>query len=435
MIGSPMRIAWFSPMPPTRSGIASYSDELLVHLDPVFTIDRFAEPTAHDFVWTHQREPYDLVVYQLGNAPCHDYQWAYLTRYPGLVVLHDARLHHARARHLLQQERFDDYRREFRYDHADARADFAEYAAEGLGGSIYYFWSMLQVVVRTARTIAVHNSLVANDLREEYPGVPIETIRMGVARAEPSAAARMALRDQLGIPQEAVVFATFGKITREKRIPAVLGALADLAPGAAAAYLLIVGEATDYPTLSEDIAARGLADRVRVTGYVPDETIGDYLAAADACLCLRWPTALETSASWLRCLSASRVTVVTELAHQAEIPTLDPRTWRPWRPSAAPVAVGIDVMDEDRSLGLAMRRLASDRGLRDDLARAGYAYWRANHTLDVMASDYQRLIKEAATGRAPIVPDLPAHFTKSYAEPAREIARWFGVDVDILGTP
>ena len=29
--------------------------------------------SAHDFVWKQLREPYDLVVYQLGNAACHDY--------------------------------------------------------------------------------------------------------------------------------------------------------------------------------------------------------------------------------------------------------------------------------------------------------------------------------------------------------------------------
>ena len=107
-----MRIAWFSPLPPVRSGIASDNAELLARLDTEFPIDRFVEGArgrpagprvfeAHDFVWKHQREPYDLVVYQLGNAACHDYMWAYATAYPGLVVLHDPRLHHARARQLL----------------------------------------------------------------------------------------------------------------------------------------------------------------------------------------------------------------------------------------------------------------------------------------------------------------------------------------------
>ena len=39
--------------------------------------------SAHDFVWSHRRAPYDLTVFQLGNAACHDYMWGYLFRYPG----------------------------------------------------------------------------------------------------------------------------------------------------------------------------------------------------------------------------------------------------------------------------------------------------------------------------------------------------------------
>ena len=96
--------------------------------------------------------------------------WGYLAACPGLVVLHDARLHHARARDLLHQERFDDYRREFWYNHPDARRDFAEYAVAGVGGPIYYCWPMQRVVMRTARLVAVHNPRVAADLREAFPG-------------------------------------------------------------------------------------------------------------------------------------------------------------------------------------------------------------------------------------------------------------------------
>src|SRR5262245_9305617 len=97
-------IAWFSPLPPVRSGISAYSADLIPALAETFVIDSYPESRAHDFVWRQRRAPYDLVVYQLGNAPCHDYMWAYLARYPGCVVLHDARLHHARARRLLQME-------------------------------------------------------------------------------------------------------------------------------------------------------------------------------------------------------------------------------------------------------------------------------------------------------------------------------------------
>ena len=104
----------------SRSGIAAYSAEILPVLQQSFEMDWYGEADAHDFVWKHQRQPYDLTVYHLGNARCHDYMWAYLVRYPGLLVLHDARLHHARARHLLAEKRADDYRREFQFDHPDA---------------------------------------------------------------------------------------------------------------------------------------------------------------------------------------------------------------------------------------------------------------------------------------------------------------------------
>jgi glycosyltransferase involved in cell wall biosynthesis len=407
-----MRIAWFSPFPPERSGIAAYSAELLPVLHG-HTIERIPELGAHDFVWKHRRDPYNLVVYQLGNAPCHDYMWAYLAAFPGLVVLHDARLHHARARRLLKDRRFDDYRREFAYDHPDARPEVAEYAIEGLGGSIYYFWPMLRVVMRTAKLVVVHNSRVAADLRAEYPGVAIESIRMGVPAIRQDVEARRRVRQTLQIPDDAVVFAAFGKVTPEKRTPAIRAGLDTLRREGMDAWLLLVGDADDSSTTS--------ADGIRATGYLPDEDVGSYLAAADACLCLRWPTALETSASWLRCLAAARATVLTDLPHLVDIPSS--------------VALRVDLLNEERDLTDAMRRLASDPMLRDALARAGHAHWEAGHTLQAMAEDYERVLPAAAARTAPEQKeDLPAHFRNDHSAAARHVAARFGVDVDILRT-
>ena len=70
----------------------------------------------------------------------------------------------------------------------------------------------------------------------------------------------------------------------------------------------------------------GLADRVTVTGYVDDDALPEYLAAVDVCLNLRWPTGRETSAAWLRCLAAGKPTIITDLAHTADVPSLDLRT-------------------------------------------------------------------------------------------------------------
>jgi len=422
-----MRLAWFSPLPPVRSGIASVNAALLPRLDAELAIDRFVDAvpidgarvfSAHDFVWKTRRAPYDLVVYQLGNASCHDYMWAYLAAYPGLVVLHDPRLHQARARQLLLRGRADDYRREFRYDHPDAVRDFVEYAVAGLGGPIYYSWSMLRVVMRTARAVCVHNARVAADLRGEFPDVRVETIRLGTPPLTPSAEARARVRAALGVGEGATLFAMFGKITAEKRVGPILEAFRALIGEGLDAHLVMAGDASGVPSLGGQVREGGNAARVHVAGYVDDAEIGDYLAAADACLCLRWPTALETSASWLQCLSASRATVISDLAHLVDIPS--------------EVALRVDLLDETASLQAAMRRLATDPRARAQLAAAGHAYWAAHHTVDAMADDYRRLVPLAARLPAPHVKDLPAHFVDDYSDRAREIAASFDVRIDLL---
>lgn len=418
-----MRVAWFSPFPPVRSGIAAYSAELLPRLGHRFVIDSYPEATAHDFVWRARRNPYDLVVYQLGNATCHDYMWAYLAHYPGLVVLHDARLHHARARRLLQSGRFDDYRAEFWYDHPHTRRDAVEYSVAGLGGTVSYLWPMRRVVMTTARGVAVHSAHVADELRAEYPATAIETIRMGVPPLTASADARRTLRRALSLPDDAMVFAAFGKVTAEKRVTAMLRALGALVADersspAPPVYLLLVGDADGYPALAAERAAFGVAERVRITGHVADEAIADHLATADACLCLRWPTAQESSASWLRCLAAARPTVLSDLAHLADIPSA--------------VALRVDLVDEDAALLAAMRALTRDAALRERVGRAGHEYWRADHTLDHMAADYERLLTRAAAWPAPAPVELPRHFTDDYSGTVKAIADQLGLRLDQL---
>src|SRR5262245_36833711 len=137
-----VRLAWFSPVPPVPSGVAVCTADLLNGLSGTHAIDVYVdEPvarlaadtrSAHDFVWQHRRSPYDLTVYQVGNSSHHDYLWPYLFRYPGLAVLHDAHLHHARAAALLRTRRADDYRAEFAASHPDASVDLAELAVAGL---------------------------------------------------------------------------------------------------------------------------------------------------------------------------------------------------------------------------------------------------------------------------------------------------------------
>ena len=414
------RLAWFSPMPPARSGVAVYSAEVvaalrqthLVHVfvdEPVAAAARAAGlaadeiRSAHDFVWLHHREPYDLTIYQLGNSSAHDFAWPYLVRYPGLAVLHDVHLHHARAAALLRQKRPADYRDEFAACAPDASPDLAELAVRGFDSYLYYDRPMTRLVVDASVMTAVHSPLAAAALKAEHPDAVIERIRLGHGAPIPEATsrdARVRIRELHRIPAEAVVFGVFGGLTPEKRIPQVLAAFAAARAHAPGAHLLLVGAAAAHYDVVADVQSHQLEDAVTITGYVDDETFTAHLAACDVSINLRWPSAREVSGPWVRALAAGCATVTMDLWHTADVPGLDPRSWAVMHAAATlqtpePVTVKIDILDEDHSLRLAMRRLAADASLRQRLAHAGRAWWHAEHAGEGMRADYDRVIARA----------------------------------------
>ena len=450
------RLAWFTPLPPVRSGIAQYNVELLPSLASHYQIDLFVDGhpgervhpdgtlvyNAHDFVWKHFRQPYHLVVYQLGNASCHDYMWAYLARYPGLVVLHDGQLHHARALSLLGQKRHDDYRSEFGFNHPDADIRVAELGIWGLLGSLTYLWPMRRVVTQSARMVAVHNQWLADEIGEDDPQASVVVVEMGVPAPESRPCASEAIRARHGIPADAVLFVAFGDVTPEKRIPQALQGLASILGAVPNVHLLLAGKPVAHYDLTVEARALGVMDRVTTAGFVPQEEVADYLAAADVCVCLRWPSSRETSAAWLRCLAAGRPTIVTDLVHTVDVPAYDPRTWTPlhaptaipdareWPVPAEPACVSVDILDEDHSLRLAMHRLANDPRLRTRLGRRARALWAERFTLDRMVTRYREMIDAACAAPMPDAARrgrLPEHFRTSGTEHASRLLRQMGV--------
>ncbi len=442
------RLAWFSPMPPVKTGIAVYSAEVVQALrgDPLedHLIDVYPERAAHDFIWRHLQQPYDLIVYQLGNSSYHDYIWPYLFRYPGLAVLHDGHLHHARAATLLRQGRADDYRTEFAANHPDLSVEAAELAVAGFDNHLYYSWPMTSLVIEASRATAVHAPILAEELRARHPSACVSTIRLshGDAMSDDRVReARVRVRSRYGIRDDAVLFGVFGGLTPEKRIPQVLAALAATLSYLPHVRLLLAGAPASHYDVAQDVRNRRLEGAVTVAGYLErTDDFTDHLAACDVSLNLRWPTAREVSGPWLRALAAGRPTITMDLAHLADVPSLDPRTWRVAAGGAAhdaatpPVTVAVDVLDEDHSLRLAMRRLAMDADLRARLAAAARAYWEREHSPQQMTGDYQRVIAQAIQGPRVLRssgPQVPAHLLDCADRKLHELLDPFGLRPDL----
>jgi glycosyltransferase involved in cell wall biosynthesis len=425
-----------------RTGVADCSAALVAALrGRGHDIDPYPAASAHDFPWQHRQRPYDLVVYQFGNSSHHDYVWAYALRYPGLVVLHDTRLHHARAAFLLREHRADHYRAEFRWSHPDVPADAAELAVAGLDSHLFYEWGMVRSLIESSRLVAVHGDGTRRTLIESIPNFTtpnsqapnsqalnsqtanpqgelhdrVVAIRLGhgqLVSAEERHNARSRIRGRFGLAEDAIVFGVFGGLTPEKRIPQVLRALRAIVPYAPGARLMLAGAPAAHYDIVAAVAALGLEARVTLTGYLEtDAELTDHLAACDVSLNLRWPTARETSGPWLRALAVGIPTVITDLVHLGGVPSLDPRTWTTNEEVGdrrAEVCIAIDILDEDHSLRLAMRRLAADGDLRAQLGRAGQDWWTRAHSIAVMADDYERVMTAAAARPNPDVA-LPPH--------------------------
>ena len=261
--------------------------------------------------------------------------------------------------------------------------------------------------------------------------------------------ARAQVRTAHGISPDAVVFGVFGGLTPDKRIRQVLEALDATAAYSPSLHLLLAGAPARHYDVANDIRELGLEHRVTMTGYLAtDSELTDCIAACDVSVNLRWPTAREMSGPWLRALAAGRPTITIDLAHMVDVPALDPRTWRmhtvaagDWLLAAGtdqtnresrtanrePVTVAIDILDEDHSLRLAMRRLATDPSLRASLGDAGQQYWLREHSMPRMVEYYERALAEAAALPPPKVA-LPPHLVTDGDRLLNEVLSEFSLD-------
>src|SRR5580693_3828038 len=105
-----MRVAFFSPLPPARSGIADYSEALIESLRPLVDLEVFSS-ARHRF----DPKKFDIAVYQVGNNEHHDFVYETALRHPGAVVMHESNLHHLITDLTIRRGNWDAYIGECEY--------------------------------------------------------------------------------------------------------------------------------------------------------------------------------------------------------------------------------------------------------------------------------------------------------------------------------
>lgn len=307
-----MRIAFFSPLPPARSGIADYSEALVAALQPLAEVEIFSRA---DPAFDPAR--FDAVLYQLGNNDCHDFVYETALRHPGVVVMHESNLHHLITDLTIKRGDWDAYVRECEYNGGAAAREFAERVRRLEVGPDYEGLPMTRRILESARGVVVHSRFMEEQIRSAGFHGPITVIPHG---AWIPAADRNGYREKLGLDPTAPLVGTFGFLKPYKRIEQSLRAFRRLVRVIPDARMILVGEEHSEAPVQPIIESLGLSEQARVFGFTPIEEFVGYLSACDIVLNLRYPTVGESSGTLLRALGLGKAVLVSEIGSFLDFP-------------------------------------------------------------------------------------------------------------------
>ncbi|HEV7700360.1 MAG TPA: methyltransferase domain-containing protein [Pyrinomonadaceae bacterium] len=396
-----LKLAYFSPLSPQRSGIADYSEALLPHLAANAEIDLFVDgfsPTNKDItsrftVLDYKASPavleglskYDAVIYHLGND--HRYHagiYHATRRHPGIVVLHDFALQHFFWGMAQAEKNVQIY-----LDELEAEAGRAErlmteeyFSQDGTPPQLYYplGYPLNYGLASRASAVIVHSEWARKRLQAAAPATSVYRIPHLIFDTGHDAPRRS--EGKIG----PIKIASFGRVTADKGIERALRSLAKLKARFDFEYT-IVGEVCENFQLDALLRELDMRDRVRLVGHARIEEFVELISSTDIAINLREQTVGETSGSLCRIMAAGVAPIVSDIGWFSELP--------------GDCAVKIDMETcTDELLEAYLIRLIEDADLREQIGSNARKYVLENYRVEDCAAKYLQAIDETLGTRA-----------------------------------
>jgi glycosyltransferase involved in cell wall biosynthesis len=373
-----MKVAYFSPMPPERTGIADYGALL------VPALRERADVTVVRRGSRRAPRGIDVALYHVGNNPdAHAWIVDALRRRPGVVVLHDFVVHHLVAGMTVGRRDGHGYLDAMEREHGVV----GRLLAHGvLDKRIPPLWEarpadfpLALFVLEHATGVIVHSEYVRDRVRAAgYAGpvsiVPHPAWPVPDVTAQPVAAGP--------------VVGCFGVVNASKRIPELLAATAAVRRTHPDLVLLLVGPTAPGFELERRRQRLGLADEGLVREqWVDERRLWQLMAASTIVVNLRHPTMGETSGIVVRGLSLGKSLVVSDVGWFSELPD--------------DVALKIPPdEDEAATLTAALELLASREDVRAEMGARAAELARREHDVERVADMYVAALESTAGGAA-----------------------------------
>lgn len=398
-----MRIAYFSPLNPLKTGVADYSEELLPELAKHVDIDIYItnfEPTSQvikqkfkffsiNSFNEEKYKYYDEVIYHIGNNT-EFHKDIYLTalKFPGIVVIHDYSIHHLIANLTVGKGDWEGYINEMKYNYGEEGEHFARLSAQGKMRVMWESDRTLEYpanrrLLECSRGAIVHSYMAEESLKTVKPNqfiqyAPLFATNIESIRHEQ----KLELRKKYNISENAVVFSSFGFVSKAKRIESVLKALKKLSPEKEVVYLVVGQEEEGAHEISNLIKQLKLDNICRHVGFVSLEEFKEYIMLSDVCINLRYPTQGETSASLLRILGYGKPALVSDIGSFSEFP--DNFTIK--------ISCG-DEQKEINEIAEALDRFLKDENLASVMGLEALSYVERHHTVSETSASYIKAIQ------------------------------------------
>lgn len=378
--GSVGDLVFSGPLPPARTGVATYDRAILDGLRRI----GFFERHRMDVLWpiepkdTPRLPGYRLGIFQLGNNVefhLEAYRAVFLAQ-ASLIVLHDLAL--------------DDFVRGLR-TLGDPLGFMATREAARLrlnlrspdvirNEPLREPWCAH--VARRARGIVVHSEFCKRYLKEFGCRTPVFVVPHPVVESEANmlrAADRgRELRAELDAGGMRSLIVAPGDLNEAKRLDAVLAGASEMDDSV---HVVLVGRRIEGYDIDQIVDGARLGGRVRLAAGVSDDDFRGWIAAADVVIDLRFPHRGEVSGSLMRAMQAGKPSIVSATGTYLDVP------------DDAVLRVAPGPTDPSELAGR-VRTLLEDPGLRARMGAAARAHVDALHGTEATARGYERAIEE-----------------------------------------
>lgn len=364
-----MKLGFFSPLPPARTGVADYSAALLAGMRKLGEVEVGAEDA-------------EVALYHLGNNHLHRDIYCRAIAKPGVAVLHDAVLQHFFLGTLNQ----DDYVSEFVFNYGEWSRDLAvdlwKHRARSASDPRYFEHPMLKRIVTASRAVIVHNPAAARVVRAHNSQARVVEIPHLLVPPEiPSTIDTLRFRQRLGVRPRTLLAGVFGHLRESKRLPVVLRAMRRLWEADLDAVLVVQGEFASADL--ERAMGPQLENHPRIlrAGYLPEAEFLRWAAAIDVCVNLRYPTAAETSGIAIGMMGIGKTVIFSAGEETARIP----------ENACLRVDQGAN---EERMLADYLIWLAANRAAGEQIGRHAAAHVNREHAIQRVAAQYWDCVRQ-----------------------------------------